>query len=78
MCCEFGFVNSITKKILENRAEIISAFEQNGSKIKGFQNPEQREFDESLLKWFKQQSSDDIPVSGLLLLIIFVLPKFQL
>jgi len=31
---------------------------------------------EVLLKWFKQHSSDSVPVSGSLLMIIFVLPKF--
>ena len=77
MCREFGFVNSIIKKIWKNRTRIFSEFEQKGSRIKGFRNSERREFDEALLKWFKQQRSDDIPVSGLLL-TIFVLPKFQL
>jgi len=33
---------------------------------------------EVLLKWFKQQRSDNIPVSGSLLMTIFVLPKFYI
>jgi len=33
---------------------------------------------EVLLKWFKQQRSDNVPVSGSVLMIIFVLPKFYI
>jgi len=28
------------------------------------------------LRWFKQQRGDNVPVSGSLLMIIFVMPKF--
>jgi hypothetical protein len=37
---------------------MISAFEQNGSRIKLFLWPERSKVDEALLKWFKQQESD--------------------
>jgi hypothetical protein len=33
---------------------------------------------EVLLEWFKQQRSDSVPVSGSLLMIIFVLPQFYM
>jgi hypothetical protein len=33
---------------------------------------------EVLLKWFKQQRSDNVPVSGSVRMIIFVLPKFYM
>jgi transposase-like protein len=34
VCREFGLVNSTTQAIWKNRSKIISAFEQNGSRIK--------------------------------------------
>jgi len=33
----FVFVNSMIKKILQNRTKIINAFEENGSKIIAFE-----------------------------------------
>jgi hypothetical protein len=33
---EFGFVNSVIEGIYQNRTKIISAFEQNGLRIKRF------------------------------------------
>jgi len=33
MCCEFGLVNSVIQMIFKKRTKIISAFEQNGSRI---------------------------------------------
>jgi hypothetical protein len=44
--------------IRQNGTKIISAFEQNGPRIKGFWKPEGSDVDETLLKWFKQQISD--------------------
>jgi transposase-like protein len=34
VCREFGLINSTTQTIWKNRTKIISAFEQNGSRIK--------------------------------------------
>jgi hypothetical protein len=64
MCREFGLVNSTTQTIWKNRTKIISVFEQNGSRIKRLQKPERSDVNEALLKWFKQQRSDNVPVSG--------------
>jgi len=75
MCGEFGFINSTITKIWKNKTKIISALEQKGSRIKQFWKPEQSDVDEALLKWFKKQRNENVPVSGLLLTIIFV-PKF--
>ena len=75
MCGEFGFINSTIKKIWENKTKIIRASEQKGSRIKQFWKPEQSDVDEALLKWFKKQRSENAPVSGLLLVVVFV-PKF--
>jgi hypothetical protein len=54
---------------------MIGAFDENRSRIKGFRKPERSDVDEALLKWFKEERSDNIPVSDLLM-IIFVLHKF--
>jgi hypothetical protein len=42
VCREFGLVNSTIQTIWKNRIKTISAFEQNGSKIKRLQKPEVR------------------------------------
>jgi hypothetical protein len=34
------------------------------SRIKRLLKPERSDVDEALLKWFKQQGSDNVPVSG--------------
>ena len=60
----------------ENRSQIISAFEQNGLRIKRFWKPEQCDVSEAMLKWFQQDRSDNVPVSGPLLMITFALSKF--
>jgi hypothetical protein len=58
-------------------AEIISAFEQNGSRIQRLRNPERIDVDEALLTWLKQDRSDNIvPASDPLLMITFDVPKF--
>jgi len=37
--------------------------------------PERNDVNEALLKWFKQQRSDNVPLSGFLLMVTFVIPK---
>jgi hypothetical protein len=49
---------------------------QNGLRIKLFQKPEQSDINQAMLKWFKHERSDKIPVSRPLLIMIFVFPKF--
>ena len=72
MCGQIGFKNSTIKNIWKNRTKIISVFEKNV-----FQKQEQSNVNEALPKSFKQQRSDNVPVSGPLLMIIFVLHKFK-
>jgi hypothetical protein len=69
MCREFGLVNSIIQTIWKNRTKIISSFEQNVSRIKRSRKPERSDVVEALIKWFKQQEGDNVPVSGPLLVI---------
>ena len=45
---EFGLVKSVIERIYQNRTKIISAFEQNGSRIKRFRKPERSDVDEAL------------------------------
>ena len=48
VCREFGLVNSMIERIYQNRTKIISAFEQNGLRIKRFGKPERSDVDEAL------------------------------
>jgi hypothetical protein len=43
---------------------IVSVFERNGSRIERLRKPELSDVDEALLKWFKEQRSENVPVSG--------------
>jgi hypothetical protein len=58
---------------LEKQNQNLSASEQNGLKIKRFQNSEQSDTDE-MLKWFKKEISVTVPVSALP--VVTVLYKF--
>jgi len=71
---EFGHVNSTIQTIWKKRTNIISAFEQNGLRIKRYRKPERSDVDEALLRWFKQQRSDIVPFSGPFLMIICFWP----
>jgi hypothetical protein len=53
LCPEFGFVNSNIQMIWKKVTKIISAFEQNGSRIKRYQKPARSDVDDALLKWFE-------------------------
>jgi transposase-like protein len=64
LCREFGLVNSAVQTIWKNRDKIVSVLEQNGSRTKRLRKPERSDVDEALLKWFKQQRSENVPVSG--------------
>jgi len=52
VCREFGLVNSTIQTICKNITKFISAFEQNGSRIKQFRKHEQSDVNEQLLQWF--------------------------
>ena len=75
VCRQFGLVNSTIRIICKTRTKIISAFDQNRSRVKPLRKPERSEVDEALLKWFKQEKGDSAAVGGPLLMITFVLPK---
>jgi hypothetical protein len=72
---EFGLVNSMIRTILKNGTKIFSVFQQNESRTKRFRKPEGSDNIETPLKWFKQQKSENIPVSGLLIKLTFVIFK---
>ena len=76
MCQELGLVNSTIQTIWKKRTNIVSAFEQNGLRIKRYRKSEQSDVDEALLRWFKQQRSHIVPISGPFLMIIFFGPTF--
>jgi hypothetical protein len=63
-CREFDLVNSMIQTIWKNRIKIINVFEQNISRTNRFWKPEWSDATEVLLKWFKQQRSEIVPVSG--------------
>jgi len=56
--------------------KISGVFEHNEWRIKGIRKSERSDVDEARLKWFQQQRSDRVLVSGLLHMITFVLLKF--
>ena len=58
---------------LKNRTEVISAFEQNGSRIKRFRKPERSDV---MKHCFSGLGKDAVPVSGPLLVVTFVRHKF--
>jgi len=55
-----GLVNSTIEMICKNRTKIISALEQNGSRIKRFRKPERSDVSEVLLRWFQYKRSDNV------------------
>jgi len=69
LSCKFHDPND-----LEKQNQNLSASEQNGLKIKRFQNPERSDVDEAL-KWFKKERSVTVPVSAPLA-VVTVLYKF--
>jgi hypothetical protein len=66
---EFGLIYSTIHMIWKSNTKIISVFDQEGSRIKLFREPEQSDVMRSCLKWFKWERSDNVPVSGGLLRI---------
>jgi len=49
-CWEFYVINSAVQMMCKTRTKIISAFEQKGSRTKGYRKPERSNIDEALLK----------------------------
>jgi len=75
VCQEFGLINSMIPMMWKNRTTIISVSQKKKSRIKQFQKPEWSDIDEMLLKWFKQDKSTSVPLSGHHLMTTFVLSK---
>ena len=48
MCRKFGIVNSVIQMMCKNRTKVISAFERNSSRIKGYNKNERSDVDEAL------------------------------
>lgn len=48
MNVEFSFVNRTIQRIWKTRIKIISAFQQNGLRLKRFRKPERCDIDETL------------------------------
>jgi hypothetical protein len=61
--------------IWKNRTDTVSAFEQNGSRIKRFRKPERSDVDETLLGAVALVRSDNVLASGPILLITAVFPE---
>ena len=75
---EIWFRKFYDKKGLKkkNRIKILIAFEEE-STVKRVLKPERNDVSEALRRSFKRQTSDNDPVSVLLLVIVSVLPKFN-
>jgi hypothetical protein len=50
VCVEFGVINSVIQMMCKNRTKIISTFERNRLRIKGYSKTERSDIDEALLK----------------------------
>ena len=75
-CWKFGLVNSTIQKFWKN-TNTISTNEQNGWMIKRVRKAERSDVYDVLIEWFKQHSSDKVPLSDPLYMIIFFLHKYQ-
>jgi hypothetical protein len=74
---DVGIVNFMTQTIWKNRTKFTSALEGRGPRITRFREGGRIDGDEALLKWFKRERSDDVPVSGVVFVITLPLPKFE-
>jgi len=75
LCREFGLENFRIQTIWKDRTKISSPLIRTHREHCGFLKSERSDVDKLLLKEFKQERSDSVPVSGTLLMIIFVRPK---
>jgi hypothetical protein len=70
---EFGPVISTIQTIWENRTKTVSAFAENGSRIKRFGKPERNDVKEALFKSFKEQRSGTVTIRRPFPVIFFFL-----
>ena len=81
---KLAFVGNLAAQVLRSKRfekekpepKLLMRLHFSVSRIQPFRKPERSVVNEALLKWFKQQRSDTVPLSGPLLMIIFVLPDF--
>ena len=55
---ELLVVNSTIQATCKSRTKMISAFDQNRSRIKEFRKPERSDVDEGMLKWWRTVLSE--------------------
>jgi hypothetical protein len=78
-CWEFVLINSTSQKIWKNRTKIITAFKHNEWRISDFESLNIVTLVRRCVRWFQQERSEkNVPMSSLLLMIIFVLSKLTL
>jgi len=70
-CNKFYYPND-----LENNNTIISKFERMDQEYSECFKPEWSDVDEALLKWYKEERNDNVPVNSPLPRITSVLSKF--
>jgi hypothetical protein len=74
-CRLFGLANCTIQRIWKNGIRGISAFEQNGERIKRSRKSERSDVNEALLNLSKRQTRDNVPVSRPLLMTTSALPS---
>ena len=62
--------------MIQNTTKIISALEQKESRINRLRSPEGGDVTKPPFEWYKQGRSDNVLLSGLLLVMIFIFPNF--
>ncbi|XP_057339399.1 tigger transposable element-derived protein 4-like [Microplitis mediator] len=61
---EYAVSHSTISTIWKDKERIKKTFEENNLKIKRARTTEHNDIDQALLKWFKHQRSNNIPISG--------------
>ncbi|KAG8182175.1 hypothetical protein JTE90_017126 [Oedothorax gibbosus] len=64
VCRQFSLVSSTVCSIRKNRDKILSNYQKSGKDTKRIRAPTKKDVDEELITWFKQQRSQNVPVSG--------------
>lgn len=67
ICSEMGLSKSTIGTIWKKKQEILDNFEQMNSNVKKVKKPTNFEVDQGLLKWFSQQRSNNVTISGTVL-----------
>jgi len=75
MCWEFGFINTTNQKVWKTEPKLSLCLKRMDLESCKFLKPEGRDIDE-VLHVLSIREVTHVPVSEVLLMIIFVLPKF--